>query len=128
MTAVGMDLDGRAEVIDLSAAASTGAAIGYARLVPIPALHAIPAFAIRASAFPSCRRLLGATAFGAEWIVEAMPDYRCGAGLEKWTMDRLEEFLEECEREGGTPADSGNPVLTYAAVRVELARRRSEQL
>ena len=57
-----------------------------------------------------------------------MPDYRCGAGLEKWTMDRLEEFLEECEREGGTPADSGNPVLTYAAVRVELARRRSEQL
>jgi len=32
MTAVWMDLDGRAEVIDLSAAASTGAAIGYGKV------------------------------------------------------------------------------------------------
>ncbi|MBC2637479.1 MULTISPECIES: hypothetical protein [unclassified Rhodococcus (in: high G+C Gram-positive bacteria)] len=57
-----------------------------------------------------------------------MPDNRRVAGLEKWTTERLEEFLEELERDGVPHADSGRPSLTYDTVRAELARKRSEQL
>ena len=60
-----------------------------------------------------------------ERIVKAMPDNRRVTGLDKWTMDRLEEFLEDRESESVPYADPVNPFLSYDAVRAELARRRS---
>ena len=60
-----------------------------------------------------------------ERIVKAMPDNRRVTGLDKWTMDRLEEFLEDRESESVPYADPANPFLSYDAVRAELARRRS---
>jgi hypothetical protein len=62
---------------------------------------------------------------GMERIVKAMPDNRRVTGLDKWTTERLEEFLEDHEREAVPHADPGKPLLTYDAVRAELARRRS---
>ncbi|MFC0452407.1 hypothetical protein [Rhodococcus jostii] len=54
-----------------------------------------------------------------------MPDNRRVTGLDKWTTEQLEEFLEDHEREAVPHADPGKPLLTYDAVRAELARRRS---
>lgn len=61
-----------------------------------------------------------------ERIVKVMPDNRRVTGLDKWTTERLEEFLEDLEREAVPHVEPGKPFLTYDAVRAELARRRSE--
>ncbi|ANS32669.1 hypothetical protein R1CP_40445 (plasmid) [Rhodococcus opacus] len=55
-----------------------------------------------------------------------MPDNRRVTGLDKWTTERLEEFLEDLELEAVPNADPAKPFLTYDAVRAELAHRRSE--
>lgn len=70
-------------------------------------------------------RILLLPGSGRERIVKAMPDNRRVTGLDKWTLERLEEFLEDRESEAVPHADPETPFLSYDAVRAELARRRS---
>ncbi|MEN0139266.1 MAG: hypothetical protein AAGC80_29220 [Rhodococcus sp. (in: high G+C Gram-positive bacteria)] len=56
-----------------------------------------------------------------------MPDNRVVTGLDTWTSERVEEFLEELDREAVPHAEPGKPFTTCGAVRAEHARRRFEQ-
>lgn len=55
-----------------------------------------------------------------------MPENRRVTGLRNWTTEQLEQFLADLEREAVPHADPAKPLLTYDAVRAELARRQSE--